>query len=408
MSNRTGDLSAAPAHDRIESLDVLRGVAILGIFAVNIVGFGLPWFALSNPTAVPGFFDDNAAFWWTVSTSLFQFKFITLFSVLFGAGIILMLGEESPSARQRLHRSRMFWLFLIGMAHCYFLWFGDILAPYALAGFLVSGARVWRSSKLLLVGAILITLNFGLFFLQDWGLQFMSAEELAEMNAEMWAPPPEKVAEIIATYRSGFLDRLPSTIEQSFLAQMVQGVFLAPRTIGLMMIGIALYKTGFLTLHWTQPAYIGLGLVATVMGFFGSYWAATHSIHVGFEMTASFPGQAALYWASLLQAFGYAALVMTACKIDILRWARVPFAAAGRMALSNYLLSTLIGVGIFYGPPGLAQIGAMSAPQLAGVVAGVWGALLIWSPLWLAVFRFGPAEWIWRTLTYGKAQTFLK
>jgi len=401
-------MKVSPTQDRFESLDVLRGIAILGIFAVNIVAFSLPWFALSNPMAVPNFFDESGAFWWTVSTSIFQFKFITLFSVMFGAGIMLMLGEERPAPKQSIHRSRMFWLFVFGMVHCYLLWFGDILAPYALAGFLVSGVRVWRPTKLIVVGAILILLNFGLFWLQDVAMHFLSPEEIVEVTAEMWAPNTEKIAEIYTIYRSGFFERLPSTIEQSLLAQMMQGFFLAPRTIGLMMIGMAFYKNGFLTLRWSSSAYLVVGIITTAIGFAGSYWSTQHSIVVNFNILEIFPAQIALYWASLVQSLGYAALIMALCKIHALRHIRIPIAAAGRMALSNYLLSTVIGVANFYGPPGFAKIGTMNGAELAGTVGFVWLIILIWSPLWLNFFRFGPAEWVWRSLSYGKLQPVLK
>ncbi|MEO1135250.1 MAG: hypothetical protein AAFW68_01405, partial [Pseudomonadota bacterium] len=215
---------AAPKQDRFESLDVLRGVAILGIFAVNILAFGFPWYALSNPALFAAFFDDGGAFWWTVSTSLFQFKFITLFSLMFGAGIVLFLGEEKPSPKAGLHRSRLFWLFVIGMLHNYLLWYGDILVAYSVAGFIVAGARRWRPTTLMIVGAVLITLNFGLFVLQDFMFQKMPADALAEFKAGMWAPPPDVLAEELEIYRSGFFERFPDTALNALFAQLMQGI----------------------------------------------------------------------------------------------------------------------------------------------------------------------------------------
>jgi uncharacterized protein len=121
-----------------------------------------------------------------------------------------------------------------------------------------------------------------------------------------------------------------------------------------------------------------------------------------------FNGQAAQYWASLPHAFGYAALVMALCKLPFLALLRAPFAAAGRMALSNYLACSIIGALLYYGPPGLGLIGKVNYTQMAVTVAVVWLAILVWSPLWLALFRFGPFEWLWRSLTYWRLQPLLK
>ena len=399
---------AAPITDRFESLDVLRGVAVLGIFAVNILAFGLPWYAISNPTIFPDFYNDGGAFWWIISTGLFQFKFITLFSAMFGAGLVLFLGEDKPSPKAALHRRRMFWLFVFGMLHNYLLWYGDILVAYSIAGLIVAGARRWRATTLIAVGAVLISLNFGLLVLQDWGLSKMPADAFQKMKSEMWAPSPEKLEEQLEIYRSGFFERLPHTAFNAFMAQVMQALFLAMRTVGVMMLGMALFKTGFLTLRWSARAYLALGVLTAALGAAGSFWAVRHFQAVAFSMTEVFPGQAALYWASLVQAFGYAALVMFFCKIDGLKLMRAPFAAAGRMALSNYLASTFIAVGLFYGPPGLGKFGTVPFDGLALLVGAVWLFILVWSPLWLAVFRFGPFEWLWRSLTYKKLQPLLK
>ncbi len=401
-------MQAGPRQERFESLDVLRGVAILGIFAVNILAFGFPWYAISNPTIVPELYRQGGAFWWTVSETLFQMKFITLFTAMFGAGVVLMVGEEKPSPKTAIHRTRMFWLFVIGMIHNYVFWYGDILVPYAIAGLIVAGARTWTPRRLLIVAAVLIALNFGVLYAQQFAFQYMSPEELDTMIAQMWAPPPDALEEEFELYRSGFFERVGPTAFDSFMSQIMQGLIFALRTIGIMMAGMALYKSGFLTLRWSAGVYFGLGAACAGIGAAGSYWAAQHSMSAGFDMLQSYPSSAALYWASLVQSFGYAALVMGLCTIAKLKPLRAPFAAAGRMALTNYLASTFIGVFIFYGPPGLGKIGTMGFDGLAKVVAGVWLFILVWSPIWLALFRFGPFEWLWRTLTYGRAQPILR
>ncbi|MEM8771905.1 MAG: DUF418 domain-containing protein [Pseudomonadota bacterium] len=398
---------AEPRIDRFESLDVLRGVAILGIFAVNIFAFGFPWYVIGNPSVFEEFF-NSGEFWWTLSTTAFQFKFITIFTMLFGAGIVLFLGTEKPNPKTPLHRRRMFWLFIIGMMHNYLLWYGDILAPYAIAGFLVAGARRWGPITLFIVGFILIIFNFGLFSLQSMGFDYMSPEEIAEMKSQMWAPGAEQLTEELAQYRSGFFERLPFTSQAAFMSQMMQGLFLAMRTIGVMMLGMALFKTGYLTLRRSTGVYLVIGALCAGIGLYGSFWASQQFIGTGFNMKEILPGQSALYWSSLIQSFGYVSIVMGLCKIDALRLLRAPFAAAGRMALSNYLLSTFVGIFIFYGPPGLGKIGTVSFDGLAAITGALWLFILTWSPIWMSVFRYGPAEWVWRSLTYWRLQPILK
>jgi len=402
------DVIASPVTDRFQSLDILRGIAILGIFAVNILAFGFTFHVLANPSVVPVYNDAFGEFWYALSVTVFHQKFITIFSALFGAGIVLMLGEEKASPKISIHRRRMFWLLVIGMVHAHLFWYGDILVPYAVIGFLVARSRIWRVRNLLIAACILILINFGMFMLQGVSTQYMSPEELAEMKLQMWAPTRELLQVEYEKFRAGFFERIPFTIGNSVFFQIIQLVGFGARTAALMMIGMVLYRVGFLTLRWGVVPYLLLGVICSALGLFGSYWAVSHHHATDFSMAESLSGQAAIYWASLIQAFGYAAFIMGICKIDAFKVLCAPFAAMGRMALSNYLASTLIGVLIFYGPPGLGKIGTMNFSQLAMIVGANWVFMLIWSSFWLSIFRFGPAEWIWRSLTYWRLQPMFK
>lgn len=399
---------AAPTKDRIESLDVLRGAAVLGIFAVNIQAMALPLAMFANPSLNPEFLREGGAFWWAVAATFFQFKFITIFSALFGAGVMMMAGEEKPSPRFGLHMRRMFWLLIFGLAHAFFIWYGDILTAYAIAGVIIVAARRWGPRALFIGGLILIAAAFALFMGQHFAMEAASPEDRAAMIDDFWAPPQEVVAAEIEAYRGGFLERLPETAPNAGLFLMVQSLGLAPRTIGLMMIGMALYKTGFFTLRRSMFAYLTLGLMSLAIGLLGSVYGTTQFIDAEFDMMALAPGQAAQYWASLPHAFGYAALVLAACKPRALTALRAPLAAAGKMALTNYLVCSLIGAFLYYGPPGLGRIGTASYGELALTVGLVWIGMLIISPLWLSIFRFGPFEWLWRSLTYARLQPLLR
>lgn len=395
---------AAPRQDRFESLDVLRGVAVLAIFAVNIQAMSLPAAMFANPSLNTEYFDASGQKLWAFVSTFIQFKFITIFSALFGAGIILMVGEEKPSEKFGVHYRRMFWLLLFGLTHAFVIWFGDILTPYAVAGMIVVLARRWRPNTLFIVGFVLIALSF----LLQASMYLAPEDAQQDMIAQMWSPPPEVITHEIERYTAPLWERFPDTAGNAILFQLIQTFLIGPRNIGVMMLGMALFKLGFFTAAWPMMRYLVFGAITLAIGAAASAYATAEFFRHEFEMFALFNGQAALYWGSLPQAFGYAALVMALCKIPWLSLIRAPFAAAGRMALTNYLACSLVGAFLYYGPPGLGLMGQASYVDLAKTVGAVWVAILIASPVWLSLFRFGPFEWLWRSLTYWRIQPLLK
>ncbi|MEE9381365.1 MAG: DUF418 domain-containing protein, partial [Hyphomonadaceae bacterium] len=224
----------------------------------------------------------------------------------------------------------------------------------------------------------------------------------------MWSPPREIIDAEIAKYQAGYFERLPDTAPTALMFQIVQSLLLGPRNIGVMMCGMALYKLGFFTLGWSMTRYVVTGIIALAIGLYGSHFATTTFLASGFDALEVSSAQGIQYWASLLHSFGYAALIMVICKLPVLSLIRMPFAAAGRMALTNYLMCSIIGAFLYYGAPGLGRIGSVSYSDMAITVLITWAAMLIWSPIWLSLFRFGPFEWLWRSLTYGHKQPMLK
>ena len=201
---------------------------------------------------------------------------------------------------------------------------------------LVVLARRWRPRTLLIVGLVLISLASFLMVAQHFALESMPAEDREAMMGKMFAPPPEVVAATIENYRGIFLLRVPDTAGDALMFQIMQTVFLAPRNIGVMMCGMALYKMGFFTLGWSFIRYVIVGVIALAVGLVGSHYSTTHMLAVNFDIMELWTAQLAQYWGSLPHSLGYAALVMAICKIPFLSLLRMPFAAAGRMALSNY------------------------------------------------------------------------
>jgi uncharacterized protein len=398
-------LAPTPRRARHESLDVLRGVAVLGIFMVNIQTFAMSPLGYANPTLEADFGPEGQAIWAMV-VALFQVKFITLFSTMFGAGVLLMSGEGQDPARTALHVRRMTWLLVIGLVHAYGFWYGDILVPYAVAGLLLTGARGWSVRRLLIWGLALCLLTSLMIFAANSAASLLPEDEYAALVAEAWAPPPDVVAERQELFRQAWSARFVALAGVATDHEVEQIVYYMPRFVGLMMIGMALVKTGFLIGRWPTARYALVAALAP-LGAWGSWIVAQKQIAAGFDFAVVAPMHGLLQLVSLPQALGYAALVMLACKIPEIGWARAPFAAVGRMALTCYLACTALGWLVFYGPPGLGLIGRVTRLGQVEIVAWTWLVLLILAPLWLRFFAYGPCEWAWRSLTYGRPQPWL-
>jgi len=394
-------MAIQPTVNRHESLDVLRGVAVLGIFMMNMQIFAMVPSAYQFPPTHMDFSGANQSVWWFAHV-FFEMKFITIFSTLFGAGIILMVGEDKPSDKIGLHYRRMVWLLIIGMLHAYFIWFGDILTNYAIIGMLAVLMRGWSPRTMVIVGMVFISIAVALMAMFYFSLPYFPEEALSEVVYS-----PEKVEEIVATYQAGGWGRVGFNALMAVNGQFGGLIIFGPRTLGLMLIGMALFKSGFITAQWSARSYL-IGAVLTLPFLAAPVWGANHLIATEFALEEYFAGAFPNVVASLPIAFGYACVVMLICKIAGLGLLRAPFAAAGRMAFTNYLTQSLIGIFVFTGPPGLGYFGEWERVQQFQLVLGVWALQLVWSVLWLRLFRFGPFEWLWRTLSYGRLQPITK
>ncbi len=391
---------ASPRTDRFISIDALRGIAVLGILMMNVQGFAMSPFAYDNPTMQMDLTGDNLSVW-ALAHTFFAFKFITIFSALFGAGIILMAGEGEDTGR---HYPRMVWLLVIGMIHAYLIWWGDILVTYALLGMLAVKARRMAPLPLVVWGLVLIAVS-GLIMV---GGAYVGAMLGGEGSAEQDAFMADMLANSTTAYQSGYLDRLPWNVGFALMGQIAGMIMLGARTLGLMFIGMALMKSGFLSASWSTARYAILSALFLVAGWYMNHMSTTTLIGGEFSPQATADGNAWSYPGSLVLAFGYASFVMLVSKIGVFSLIVKLFAATGRMAFTNYLTQSLIMTFIFVGMPGLGLFGTVERVDQAKLVLLVWALQLVWSPIWLHFFRFGPLEWVWRTLTYGKAQPLLK
>jgi uncharacterized protein len=389
--------------ERILSLDLLRGFAVLGILVMNIQSFSMIAAAYLNPTAYGDFEGANFAVW-LVSHLLADLKFMAIFSMLFGAGIVLMWerAEASGKSSVGLHYHRMFWLILLGLLHAHLLWFGDILFIYGVCGLILCFFRKMKPKTLMILGLLLLVIGSSVYLLGGLSMPLWGQEQIDEFNNNTWAPNPELVAEEVGAYQGSWLEqqskRVKSALEMEFF---VFPFLFFWRVGGLMLIGMSLYKSGVFSGARSQRFYstlIGLGLL---VGLPVILYGASYNIAIGWPPVSLFVGSLFNYWGSILVSLGWIGLVMTCYLKGWLRGLQSRLMAVGRMALSNYLLETLICTTIFYGH-GLGLFGQVERVGQAVIVIGVWVVLLLISPWWLSRFRYGPFEWLWRSLSYWR------
>ncbi len=393
-------------QERIQSLDVLRGFALLGILVMNISAFSMPSAAYFNPSAW-GNLEGLDGLVWRAAHLLADFKFMAIFSMLFGAGIVLMWerAEARSQGAAGVHYRRMFWLIVFGLLHAHLLWYGDILYWYGMTGLFVYLFRKRSPTTLIVVGVLLLGMASAIMYLAGTSFEQWPEEARTEIVADMDPGEEAKQAEI-AQYRGSWLEQMEP--RRSSAIEMQTSTYLSWalwRVGGLMLLGMALYKLGVMSAKRSRRFYQGLIAVAVVIGLpvtwygieynFAIDWRAPYYFFLGLQFN---------YWASVLVALGWIGVVMLACQRDV-GWFTRPLAAVGQMAFSNYILQTLICTTLFYGHGfGLFATFERGAQML--VVLAVWVFQLIVSPIWMRRFRYGPLEWLWRTLVYLKAQPF--
>ena len=382
---------------RMDSLDVVRGVAVLGILVINVQLFAMPVAGLLSPTLLGGF--EGAEFLvWLLSHVLVEGKFIALFAALFGASMVLLAERNRAVGLDPwlVHRRRMIALGAIGLAHGLLLWMGDILLIYAVTGALAF-LFLHRSPRALLAwGALLYTVPIIATMAAGWGLTLLPTAGFIKLAS---ASPPvhEEIAAAIQAYQGGWLEQMSQRIPEALSRYLIgTPAHLGWLTLGCMLVGMAAYRSGFLTGSWSPQAYarvarigLGAGIPLSIAGVIYREWRDWELLS-GFFIGAQLNQLAVPFVAA-----GWAALVLLALQRGWLGRLRWPLAAVGRTALSAYLLQTVLCTAIFYGH-GLGLYGEIGRPAQLLVVVAVWALLLIAAPAWLRIFRMGPAEWVLR------------
>lgn len=366
-------------------LDFIRGCAILGILLLNIIGFGLPSAAYLNP-AWQGSITLFDAWTWAISDVFAQLKFLTLFALLFGAGLQMQLSRGS-----RWLTARLSLLVMLGLIHSVFIWEGDILLDYGIIGLVI-----WRmlrdvpSTRGLINTGILLYL-MGCAVLLVFGL--ISSPE----PSPSWLPGAAEIQYEQFWKLTGGLAAVQIRLDHLSSGLMALVAQYGWQLAGLMMLGAALVRSGWLKgtfplQHYRRVAalLLPLGLLMAAAGVAAQWW-----VHWDYRWSA-FYLQLPRDLASPLISLGYTALCFGFWS-SVQRW-RLSYAirCVGRMALSNYLLQSLICTTLFYR---FGEFMHFSRLQLVMLVPVIWCVNLLFSVLWLRYFPQGPLEWIWRRLT---------
>jgi uncharacterized protein len=423
---------AVEASERVASVDVIRGVALLGILAMNIVHFAWGDTVYGIPIVALGADDTDTALW-AFNHVVFDTKMMTLFSMLFGAGLVLMSkrAEERGAKIRGVYYRRVFWLLVIGLIHAIFIWSGDILVLYALCGFVLYPFRNLKPKTLVITGIVFNLLLIPLLFgFRVAGVPYMKVtaervdSELARKEKPGWwdkavhdawreiskdeVPKREEMVKEILEARKPYPTLVARRAESQLwmpLAFILGGWWLAG---GRMLIGMGLMKLGAFAAKLSPLAYLrmvifGYGIGVPLM-LLDVYNEVSHGFFLGNQLWHVLDGWILVtFLGSLPVVVGHTGLIMLFYNSGALPWLTNRLAAVGRTALSNYLLTSIICTTIFY-RYGFDCFGTLDRPMLYAIVLMIWAFQLVASKIWLEYFHFGPAEWLWRSLTYWKRQ----
>lgn len=428
-----GIISPTSIKERIHSMDIIRGIALLGISLMNIAGFGL-YAAYSDPTVSGGATGWNFNVWW-INNMFFEGTMRGMFSMLFGAGIILFTNRSTDNIQgvsvTDLYFRRVLWLFLFGLIHSYILlWHGEILYCYALTGMFAFSFRVWKP-KHLVIGAIVLLLIPTSLSIKDY-YQSQSSFVMANKaqfkkdqgtiltkeenkSIENWKaevaekkPSQEKINEDIAARNNGYFSIL---MYKAPINQFMQTTFMYRYfffdAFAMMLLGMAFLKNGIFKSIKSNKYYLLMALGGYTIGLTTNYLETDYVVSHNFEIVPTALANITYDLGRVFTTLGHIAVIMLFIKSGILPLLQRSLAAVGQMAFTNYIMQTIICNTILMGF-GFAMYGKLQRYELYYIVLGIWVFQIIASPIWMQYFRFGPLEWAWRSLTYWQRQPFRK
>ncbi|GAA4813546.1 DUF418 domain-containing protein [Litoribaculum gwangyangense] len=433
MTNQSSiEFRPVDRDQRINSMDIIRGIALLGILLMNITGFGLP-FAYGDPTNAGGSTGWNLKVW-IMDNMFFEGTMRGLFTMLFGAGFILLTTRaESQGGGIKvadLYYRRILWLLLFGIIHVYLmLWYGDILYPYALFGLMLFPLRNTKPKYLLIAGLVLLTIG-SIKSINHYNqnvetkTEGLVVEKLKANNEDVeltkeqekalgkWEElkkskkTEDEVNEAIKENQEGYWSIVKSRYNvNEFMQANLVYEFWVWDILSFMLIGIAFFKWSIFHAKRSFKFYTLLMLVGYAVGLLVNYYETAMIVHSDFDVIEMSKADQTYQLGRLFTTLGHIGLFMLFIKSGILKFLQNALAAVGKMALTNYLMHTVICTTFFLGY-GFGMFGKLQRYELYYVVIAIWVVQLIYSPIWLKYFRYGPAEWLWRSLSYKKLQPF--
>lgn len=399
-------------HERIDVIDMVRGFAIFGILLVNMHLFASPVYGYTMGLDLPDTPWDQAAA--IAIRFLAESKFYSLFSMLFGLGLTIQMTRAQARGRRfvPLYLRRLLVLLGIGLIHAYVFWSGDILVTYAIVGMLLILFRNARPRTLLIWAGVFIMAPL-LVMTAGWGLMAAArmtpegAAMIDEALAEQQLVLEEANAHSIALYQEGsWPEQLIERInENTYMYSVIP--FMATSVLAMFLVGMAVGKAGILQ---DIPAHSDLirgvqrwGLVIGLTGnLIGTVLRTLYPVRI-YLTPWSILGDAALVIGAPALSLFYATTIIRLAQTPQWKQRLMPVAAVGRMALSNYLLQTLICTTIFYNY-GLGLYGRVGHAVGLLLTIAIYALQIPLSVWWLRHFEFGPIEWLWRSLTYGAFQ----
>ncbi len=419
--------------ERIGMLDTTRGIAVLGILLMNIVGFGLPE-SYEDPTNWGG--HQGADLWvWRINALFFEGTMRGLFTLLFGAGALLFLQRQSHHDAQAprelsgkaLYFRRTGLLILFGLINAYlFLWEGDILFYYGVTGLFLYFFRNLRTPALIMIGLAVLTAPTIMNLIDraeyhDVRARAEAATSLLESGATLTAeqlnaidelndahaerkPAQEKIEHAIARIQKSYLSAFRYLKSRTFYWEttfFIQYGF--AECLGMMLIGMALLRLGILSGSTRRSTCVAMMIGGYAIGLGVNAWEVRTLEASGFSVDAIMNTYVTYDLGRVPMTLAHLGLIGWLWQTPVLSASKRILARVGQMALTNYLTQSILCSLLFTGA-GLGLFGQFQRHELYYFVAAIWVLQLTWSPWWLNRFQFGPAEWLWRSLTYGRSQ----
>ncbi len=431
METQNTTLSPIETEERVTALDIMRGFVLCGILLMNINGFGLAN-AYGDPTISGGSTGWNL-YTWIATNMFFEGTMRGLFSLLFGVGMFILLDRmdkrHAGIKGADIYFRRLTWLLLFGVLHAYLLiWSGEILFNYALMGFLVYSFRRLPPKKLIIIAVVLFSIGTLWNFMEYKGKAEMleTVEKATALKAEgkeldkdqkgalkEWEQiqedrSPENISFYNESMRKGYLDvvafNAPIVFKWKTYGPYRYDVW---DVLSMMLLGIALFKLKILSGEKPARFYLAMVLVGYAIGLTVNYFETTNILNNNFSYLSFYQSNITYDLGRVPVAMGHIGMIMLFSKLNVLGWLKYAISCVGKMALTNYLTHSVICMIIFTGV-GFGLFGKLERYELLYVVFSIWIFQLIISPIWLKYFHYGPAEWVWRRLSYLNDPPFRK